>query len=233
MKKNKMMRISSALLVAVILTTCAISGTFAKYVTAASDVSDSARVAKWGVTVNATAADLFADSYKDTKTTYTAGETLDTITVQADTQNVDVFAPGTKGEQTGAITVTGKPEVDVEVVYSADVSFDGWTLSDGTTFYCPLIFNINGTEIKQDSTITSAAAFAAAIKAEIEGLDATYHTNTDLSAQAGNTVDISWEWPFYVSAENDVKDTDLGNQAAAGSASKVSITYSATATQID
>ena len=46
MKKNKMMRIASALLVAVILTTCAISGTFAKYVTSTPG-SDSARVAKF------------------------------------------------------------------------------------------------------------------------------------------------------------------------------------------
>lgn len=51
MKKNKIMRIASVLLVAVILTTCAISGTFAKYVTSGSG-SDTARVAKFGVTVN-------------------------------------------------------------------------------------------------------------------------------------------------------------------------------------
>ena len=44
MKKNKMMRIASVLLVAVILTTCAISGTFAKYVTSGNG-SDNARVA--------------------------------------------------------------------------------------------------------------------------------------------------------------------------------------------
>ena len=52
MKKNRMMRVASALLVAVLLTTCAISGTFAKYVTTESG-SDFARVAKWGVNVEA------------------------------------------------------------------------------------------------------------------------------------------------------------------------------------
>ncbi len=51
MKKNTMMRIASVLLVAVVLTTCAISGTFAKY-TSEKEVSDSATVAKWSFEVN-------------------------------------------------------------------------------------------------------------------------------------------------------------------------------------
>ena len=46
MKKNRMMRVASALLVAVLLTTCAISGTFAKYVSTATG-EDAARVAYW------------------------------------------------------------------------------------------------------------------------------------------------------------------------------------------
>ena len=229
MKKNKMMRLASVLLVAVILTTCAISGTFAKYTTAAPEESDNARVAKWGVTVTATADDLFSNSYKDTKTTYTANETVDTITVQADTQNVDIFAPGTEGSVAEAIKVTGKPEVDVTVAYSATVSFTGWTLGD-SSFYCPLVFTINGTDIKQDSTIDTADKFAEAIKNAIESLSANYHTNTDLAAQANNTVAISWKWVFE--GEN-AKDTYLGDQAAADNASTVSISYSASATQID
>ena len=53
MKKNKMMRTASGLLVATLLTTSMISGTFAKYTTQ-DEASDSARVAKWGVTALAT-----------------------------------------------------------------------------------------------------------------------------------------------------------------------------------
>ena len=52
MKRNKMMRIASVLLVAVLLSTCVISGTFAKYTTSNS-ATDSARVAKWGVIITA------------------------------------------------------------------------------------------------------------------------------------------------------------------------------------
>ena len=68
MKKNKMMRVASALLVAVLLTTCAISGTFAKYVSQATG-SDTARVAKWGFQLEGTAmTDTFTfDLFKTVK----------------------------------------------------------------------------------------------------------------------------------------------------------------------
>ena len=51
MKKNKAMRMASALLVLTLLTTCVISSTFAKYTTSANG-TDSARVAKWGFEAN-------------------------------------------------------------------------------------------------------------------------------------------------------------------------------------
>ena len=63
MKKNTMMRLASVLLIAVLMSTCAISGTFAKYVTSDSS-SDSARVARWGfngTTLNIE--DLFVAAY--------------------------------------------------------------------------------------------------------------------------------------------------------------------------
>ena len=56
--KNKMMRIASVLLVAALITTCAISGTFAKYVTKVSG-EDTARVAKWGILLGMEGDDLF------------------------------------------------------------------------------------------------------------------------------------------------------------------------------
>ena len=49
MKKNRMMRLASVLLVCVLLTTSVISGTFAKYVTSVES-TDEARVANWGFT---------------------------------------------------------------------------------------------------------------------------------------------------------------------------------------
>jgi len=62
MRKNRMMRLASALLILTMVTTCAISGTFAKYVTEAK-TTDTARVAKWGVKVDVTGETAFAEAY--------------------------------------------------------------------------------------------------------------------------------------------------------------------------
>ena len=59
MKKNKFMRLASVMLMLCLITTCAISGTFAKYTTSAT-ATDTARVAKWGVKVVVTGKEAFA-----------------------------------------------------------------------------------------------------------------------------------------------------------------------------
>lgn len=52
MKKNKTLRAAGILFLATMLTTCMTAGTFAKYTTG-DRAEDSARVAKFGVTVTA------------------------------------------------------------------------------------------------------------------------------------------------------------------------------------
>ena len=101
MKKNVMMRAASVLLIMVLLTSSVISGTFAKYVTEATG-SDTARVAKFGVVVEAISS-IFNTQY--------AGN--DTISVLSSTTD-NVIAPGTTGEAV-AFTIAGAPEVDVQV----------------------------------------------------------------------------------------------------------------------
>ena len=83
MMKNKMMRLASVLLVAVLLSTCAISGTFAKYVNTSSG-NDTARVAKWGFKNEATISfeNLFASSYQN---------------VKSGNDEMAIIAPGTSG----------------------------------------------------------------------------------------------------------------------------------------
>ena len=61
MKKNVLMRFASGALVITMLTTCVISGTFAKYITDDS-AHDKARVAKWGITL-AVAGSLYGETY--------------------------------------------------------------------------------------------------------------------------------------------------------------------------
>ena len=115
MKKNKFMRLASCLLVGTLLTTCAISGTFAKYTTQDA-AEDSARVAKWGVELQVIGS-LYSDSYKDLPVV-SAADTDATISVQADNraESVDgdnVVAPGTKSEDNAfSFKLNGKPEVD-------------------------------------------------------------------------------------------------------------------------
>lgn len=112
MKKNKMMRIASVLLVAVLISTCAISGTFAKYITKASG-EDQARVAKWGILLTLKADELFASEYEADDDTYVGTGDWEGITVKADTEEAiqNLVAPGTYMEDAIVATVKGTPEV--------------------------------------------------------------------------------------------------------------------------
>ena len=69
MKKNKMLRIASILLVVTLLSTCVISGTFAKYVTKAEGI-DAARVAKWGIIVGVEGDSAFKTEYETDDSSY-------------------------------------------------------------------------------------------------------------------------------------------------------------------
>ena len=101
MKKNIMMRLASFLLVAVLISTSAISGTYAKYVTS-DDGSDFARVAEWGVVIEAKSFGMFTDKYEtDDETATFTGE------YSVDGEGEDVLAPGTEGEFAN-IKITGK-----------------------------------------------------------------------------------------------------------------------------
>ena len=60
-----------------------------------------------------------------------------------------------------------------------------------------------------------------------------YAAGTNLATAGDDSLAITWEWPFSTSAENDVKDTFLGDQAAVGQAATVQLTITTTATQID
>ncbi|MBO5735516.1 MAG: hypothetical protein J6S15_05390 [Clostridia bacterium] len=211
MKKNTMMRLASVLLIAVLMSTCAISGTFAKYVTS-DTAQDSARVAKWGVTVNVEG-ESFARAYD--------GNTVSFNTVVSNNDD-DLLAPGTKGNM-GSISVTGTPEVAVNIVVDVELELTGWEI-DGVE-YCPLVFTVGGTEIKIDGVnITSVDALEAKVEEVFEALSAgEVAANTNLARSISGT----WAWAFD---GDDVKDTALGNLATAP---ELSFTCTTTVTQID
>lgn len=229
MKKNVMMRLASFLLIAVLITTCSISGTYAKYVTSGSG-EDSARVAKFGVNVVASN-DIFSDTYVDEANGNIAGTT--SLTVDSDNGD-NVVAPGTKGSM-AALSITGTPEVDVNISYAAEVTLNEYWTVDGS-FYCPLVFTVKGAN--GDGTVNgldfgSAAALKAKLEAVIAEYSKDYDAGTDLSAVSSEYMTIGWEWPFSTSDANDDKDTALGDQAAAGTYGVISIKLTCTVTQID
>ena len=111
MKKNKMMRLAAILLVMALLSTAVISGTFAKY-TSEATTTDSARVAKWIVSVNDVALgsaskefdfDLF--DCADTNVKMTGGKNVGD-------DGKKLVAPGTKGSFD--IVIKNESEVNAE-----------------------------------------------------------------------------------------------------------------------
>ena len=222
MKKNKIMRIASVLLVAVILTTCAISGTFAKYVTSGNG-SDSARVAKFGVTVNGT-----ADTFKET---YAKDDTSSTLAANTVVSTEDVVAPGTSGNM-AAFTLAGTPEVAVNVKFAGTLELGDKWVDSSDAYYCPIEITV-GDQTYKGKDYTSADLFEAAVNGKIATYSNNYEAGTDLSTSAvsNNAPAISWKWAFE--GNDNVKDTYLGNQAAEGNAATISLSVTTTVTQID
>ena len=183
MKKNRMMRLASLLLVCVLLTTSVISGTFAKYTTSIT-ATDTARVAKFAVSAfgtdavtNDTADVKIFDESKvfDTKDADYANGVVDADI--EDGTDVAIIAPGSWG--TFNFDVENNSEVTV--AYYVDYTVDEagvpleWSL-DGATWTDDLA------DISADAAVTVAM------------------NNTD-------NVAIYWRWIF--NGDDDV-DTDLG-----------------------
>lgn len=235
-KKNWTLRAAVLMLALVLITSCFVGGTFAKYVTSKSG-TDSARVAKFGVTVTANG-DVFAKEY-DINDQAVVG-TIAKSVISTD----KVVAPGTTSNGNFvAATITGTPEVAVRVSYKLDAAtlqLENWKDGDGQ-FYCPLVFKVktpDGNTVISGMEFQTAEAMKAALVNTVAAYTKDYAPGTDLSGKAADTLAISWEWPFETGTDadkpaNNVKDTFLGDEAAAGRAATVSLTLATTVTQID
>ena len=243
-----MLKIAAILMVAVLLTTCAISSTFAKYVTTVEkDSSGSAVVANWNLKINNDAdADLFATQYTDNGGNIVAK-------IDGTTQ---VLAPGTKND-TGAFAVSleGKPEVAFAIYAYVNVELADWTA--GSSDYCPVVFTVNG-DAMTDKAITGEGAVEAyeaniekAIAAGILGVEISalqtkskdiddddvdetvyyveYPALTDVATKDCGA-DVKWEWKFEgLNGQTDTLDTELGNAATKAT---IEIDYAVAAEQI-
>ena len=226
MKKNRMMRLACVLLVAVMLTTSIISGTFAKYVTTGS-AADSARVAKFGVVISASAS-LFDKTYNGNTAASNGDMPGDNSVTVSATDNV--VAPGTKNSAALNFGISGTPEVTVKVTITPtlvnNVSLSAGTYADMTTAaadgkytlsseYKPIKWTLK----KDGSAVTNLSNVEfSEIVAYFNGLNSgttlTFAPGTSLSSNTALTgYTLEWEWPFD-SSNNDKADTILGDLAA-------------------
>ena len=135
--------------------------------------------------------------------------------VKANEEGKKIIAPGTSGQY--KFVVTGKSEVAYQVEASIAVVY-----SNEWNGYAPLEFSIDGTNWT-DNIEAFKTSLRNALDTEIMVPNAEY----------ANTQIIYWRWPFHVSAENDIKDTQIGLSAAQGTAPNVSVELEIKAIQID
>lgn len=206
MKKNRMMRLASVLLVCVLLTTSVISGTFAKYVTSTSS-NDQARVAVWGINADSVVMDLFDNTY-DSSVNANDGD--------------NVIAPGTAKQSQFSI-VTANATLAPEVDYNITIDLTGTTIASSIKNNPNIKWKLDSGEwgtwdqlmtsilrLSGDTTVTYSADKQSVTKKYEANAVATEFAN-------GKTHTIYWKWMFDQTvdgaAANDANDTAMGNSA--------------------
>lgn len=144
----------------------------------------------------------------------------------------DGVADGSAAGQTWEATATTGNPVDggalwkYTFVWVVDNAPAGPVVGD-PVFYCPIVITV-GTQNFSGLNYTSAADFEYDVQAAINAYSDQYAPGTDLSAVP--VPEVSWAWAFN---GNDVKDTALGDKAAAGNAAYIALSITTTLTQID
>ena len=227
MKKNKLFLLGLFVVFAAVLSLSLVSNTLAKYTTSDSG-SDTARVAKWGVTVAVIGAEeAFGKKYDDA----IAADGTKVVSTE------DVLAPGTNGTL-GQINIDGQPEVMVNVNVSLTITLTNWVVdhddNDGTpnTFYCPIIFKAGTETVDGREYVGKADEFKAAIEALVNKKTNNVAANTDLSS--AYDVTVTWEWAFGPEGnQTDIADTALGNAATTANKPTIIAEWSAEVTQVN
>lgn len=170
MKKNMIMRFASVLLVATLISTCAISGTFAKYTSSATG-SDAATVAKWAFNVGDT--DIASNAF--TFNLFNTVKDSNGTDNETDISNTDgtIIAPGTSGSFD--LVLTNESQVDAQ--YAID-----YTVTNANNI--PIKFSTNGTDWKDNINELNVAA------SDTTQLDFKGGTNDT------DTITIHWKWAF-------------------------------------
>ena len=216
---GRLARITVMIVAIALMTTSLAMGTFAKYATG-DNTASSARVAKWGVTLEITGEDdMFVSNYDGTVIAH---------------DSADVVAPGTKNDTGVVFTIAGTPEVRTRILMSItdaggnapkDVYLNYGTDDPATTdvdesvTYYPVKFTLkqigdaNGTMGTPDVLVNGGTL--ADVQAVLDAFNGKeYAPNTNLGA----SFQLTWAWAFgnadNAISGNDIYDTALGDLAA-------------------
>ncbi len=225
MQKNNMMRLASVLLIAVLLSTCAVSGTFAKYTT--TQLAESkARVAKWDIDFNAgdqqsknfvfNLFDTVNDNYENAATQVPEKEGDVTQPTDVAENTPAIIAPGTSG----SFTINLRNDSEVSAKYA--ISFEA-----NNTSNIPLQFKTD--KISSDWT------------PNINEINISAEDNQKLKTGTETTqVTVYWRWLYERKDDNgstdsaDSADTDLGtSRDSNGNTPTITVTATVTVTQVD
>lgn len=237
MRKNKMMRAASGLLVATLLTTSVISGTFAKYTTSTTG-TDKARVAYWGFNQDAkTEIDLFDSAYDSTGNATVKSQNGDNVVAPGTAKTTTFAFCYTNGKSSNTVTTADITAPEVDYTFTVDVQTSGatdkldanpsfkWTLAKG---------DADATEYQTLEALTNAIK---ALSGEADGsVDYKAGKLPGAFTSANETYHIGWVWDFEngndadAIAKQDAIDTAMGN---ADALDNVTLTITITATQVD
>ena len=171
---------------------------FAKYTTKGTG-SDDARVAQWGIVVNADATGTFKSNYSSD-----GGD----LQVQSSNGN-KVVAPGTNGSVN--FTVTGSAEVAVGIKLSVTSTSDV-SVTYGTNVYNPLKFTLKqGANVVGGLDDVTLAEIVTYFETNT-GYIGTFGVNTNFTT-APVVFTLSWNWDFNVSENNDILDTIIATNS--------------------
>lgn len=200
---KKKMTVLAVLFLSVAVSFYSVAGTYAKY-TSNTTITDSARVAKWGIEFKDSAdsvltagsentVDLFAASYL-TESTEDAADATDVLSSNGD----KVVAPGTRGSYT--FKLTGTPETNFTLAYDTTGSTIGDNLKNELLFW--IDDEEEASAYNFDTLLTHLAALSTG----------DVYKSGDLAATGTKqTHTINWKWVF--SDGDDASDTTLGNAA--------------------
>ena len=211
MKKNRTMKVAALLLALTLMTSCFVGGTFAKY-TSSQNVTATATVAKWDVTIEGT---QIAVTGEAPTISLDLAETWTDYDGTAEKHVTEkLLAPGTKGSFNFVITNNSEVEAEYSITLSENIANlpAGF---DEANF--PVEYSLVGTAEATDWT------------KDITGLT----IDGDLTfAEKENTITVYWRWAFGATSSENAIDTALGIQGQTA-APEVTVTATIVVSQVN